>query len=62
MNMPAWMVELKGAYHGVFGVPDYDAYLRHAADRHPDRPPMTREEFARAFIDNRYGNMRSRCC
>jgi uncharacterized short protein YbdD (DUF466 family) len=62
MNRPEWMGELRSAWNGVFGLPDYEAYLRHAADRHPERPPMSREEFSRAFIDNRYGGMRSRCC
>ena len=59
---PAWMEQARAAYCGLFGVPDYDAYLRHMAERHPARVPLTREAFAREFIDRRYGAMRPRCC
>jgi uncharacterized short protein YbdD (DUF466 family) len=59
---PAWMDQLRAAYCGVFGVPDYAAYLLHMAERHPEREPLTREQFARLFIDRRYGAMRPRCC
>jgi uncharacterized short protein YbdD (DUF466 family) len=59
----ALLDEIRNAYHGIFGIPDYDAYLRHMAQRHPGEPPLARGEFARLWIDRKYGgNMRSRCC
>ncbi len=63
--MAEWMEglrTLKSAYLGVFGVPDYETYLRHMAERHPGQAPLDRESFAREFIDRRYGAMRPRCC
>jgi uncharacterized short protein YbdD (DUF466 family) len=57
-----WLEQMRGAYHGIFGVPDYDAYLRHMRERHPGKPVWTREQFAREWIDRRYGRMRGRCC
>jgi len=60
--MDAWLEQIRGAYHGIFGVPDYESYLRHTRERHPDGPVLTRDEFARAWIDRRYGSMKARCC
>jgi uncharacterized short protein YbdD (DUF466 family) len=55
--------EIRSAYHGIFGVPDYEAYLRHMRERHAGHPVLTRKEFADRWIDQRYGGgMRSRCC
>jgi uncharacterized short protein YbdD (DUF466 family) len=59
---PAWMAELKSAYHGVFGIPDYDAYLKHMGARHPGDPVLSQKAFSRWRIDCRYGAMRPRCC
>ena len=59
---PAWLAEAQSAWLTVFGLPDYAAYLRHMAQRHPGRTPLTREAFAREFIDRKYGGLRSRCC
>ena len=57
-----WLEELRDAYHGIFGVPDYEAYLRHMRERHPGAAVETREKFARDTIDRRYGGMKGRCC
>ena len=57
-----WTGEVRDAYHKIFGVPDYEAYLAHMEARHPDGPRLTRKEFASMWIDRRYGNLRSRCC
>jgi uncharacterized short protein YbdD (DUF466 family) len=54
--------EIRDAYHGVFGVPDYDAYLRHMRERHPGVLPLGQKDFAARWIDRRYDGMRSRCC
>lgn len=47
------------------GMPDYETYVRHRQERHPDEPVMTREEFFRNRQSARYadGSGRGmRCC
>lgn len=47
----------------MVGLPDYDAYLRHMADRHPDRLVMDRVQFFRERQQARYGGKNGgRCC
>ncbi|KKI18539.1 MULTISPECIES: YbdD/YjiX family protein [Sphingomonas] len=46
----------------MVGLPDYDTYCRHMADRHPERTPMTRAEFFRDRQQARYGSGGGRCC
>lgn len=46
----------------AIGIPDYDNYVDHMRRRHPDRAPMTRDEFFHERMLARYGKGRSRCC
>jgi uncharacterized short protein YbdD (DUF466 family) len=46
----------------IVGVPDYDRYLAHMRQSHPDTPPMSREAFFVNRVDARYGRGASRCC
>ena len=46
----------------VFGIPDYDRYLAHAAVRHPGGPVLTRSEFCVQAIERRYGKGNTSCC
>lgn len=47
----------------MVGVPDYDAYVAHLREAHPDVRPLAREDFLRAAMDNRYGKGGGgRCC
>ena len=46
----------------AIGLPDYEAYLAHMRERHPDRPPMDRTTFFAERLNARYGKGRSRCC
>jgi uncharacterized short protein YbdD (DUF466 family) len=46
----------------IVGVPDYDVYLAHMRRAHPDKTPMTREEFFGERMQARYGRGASRCC
>lgn len=50
------------ALRRVIGVPDYERYLAHLAHRHPDTPPLSREDFARDALARRYDRPGSRCC
>ena len=46
----------------MVGLPDYDAYVRHRAERHPGEPVMTRVEYFRERQQARYGSGGGRCC
>jgi len=51
-----------GACRQVFGIPDYERYLAHAAARHTGAPVLTRDEYCRRAIERRYGQGGMRCC
>ncbi|KFN43405.1 YbdD/YjiX family protein [Arenimonas oryziterrae] len=44
------------------GVPDYDAYLKHQREKHPDAAPMSYEAFFADRLQARYRRGASRCC
>jgi len=46
----------------MIGIPSYEAYRRHMAERHPDVPPMSETEFFRNRMAARYGASGARCC
>ncbi|MFO1128628.1 MAG: YbdD/YjiX family protein [Rhodospirillales bacterium] len=47
----------------MIGIPDYDRYVAHCRQHHPDRPPMSREAFLRDRLNARYsGPGRRGCC
>jgi len=47
----------------MLGTGDYDAYLRHMGQHHPDRPAMSRAAFFRDRQEARYGGRSGgRCC
>ena len=54
---------LCSACRQVFGMPDYERYLTHAAARHPGGPVLTRGDFFAQAIERKYGNGGgARCC
>jgi uncharacterized short protein YbdD (DUF466 family) len=46
----------------VIGAPNYHAYLAHAREHHPDRTPLTEDEFRRERLSARYAKPGNRCC
>lgn len=50
------------AAHLMAGLPDYEAYLAHMRERHPDARPASRAEFVALCQKRRYGGGMSRCC
>lgn len=46
----------------VIGAPDYERYVAHLRERHPNEEPLTRAEFASQRLDDRYSRPGSRCC
>jgi uncharacterized short protein YbdD (DUF466 family) len=62
-QMRCWLRQARGAYLQMFGIPDYERYLAHMADHHPELTPLSRREFAAQAIDRRYnGGGGRRCC
>jgi uncharacterized short protein YbdD (DUF466 family) len=53
---------LCSACRQVFGMPDYERYLAHAAERHPGLPVLTRSDFFVQAIERKYGKGGARCC
>lgn len=54
--------KFRGAYRQLIGIPDYDRYLAHMAERHPNEPVLSRREFCARAIDRKYGKGGPRCC
>lgn len=46
----------------VVGAPDYERYLEHMRARHPAEKPLSRSDFARQRLDDRYSRPGARCC
>ncbi|MGH7622136.1 MAG: YbdD/YjiX family protein [Gemmatimonadaceae bacterium] len=46
----------------IIGVPDYQRYVAHLEACHPDQRPMSRDEFTRQRLNERYNKPGSRCC
>jgi uncharacterized short protein YbdD (DUF466 family) len=46
----------------LFGIPDYERYLTHAAERHPGAPVLSRRDFCAQAIERKYGKSGPRCC
>ena len=53
---------LCSACRQVFGMPDYERYLSHAAERHPGAPVLTRSDYFVQAIERKYGKGGARCC
>jgi uncharacterized short protein YbdD (DUF466 family) len=60
---------LSGRAHGIrqicrqlFGIPDYERYLAHAAEHHPGAPVLSRRDFCAQAIERKYGKSGPRCC
>jgi uncharacterized short protein YbdD (DUF466 family) len=46
----------------VLGAPDYERYLDHVKAAHPECEPMSRNEFMRDRMNDRYSRPGTRCC
>lgn len=65
MTVAAWREKLQQVapiVRRIIGAPDYEGYIAHAAECHPDRPLMTRDEFVASRLADRYSRPGSRCC
>ena len=48
--------------HRIIGAPDYDGYVAHVSRCHPEQPLLSRDEFVRQRLEDRYSRPGSRCC
>ena len=57
-----WLTRAASVVRRVIGVPDYDRYLAHMHERHPELTPMSRERFMRTQLEARFEKPGARCC
>ena len=60
--MNALLATIAHALRVVAGAPRYDAYRAHIERHHPDTEPMSRAEFERTRLDDRYSKPGAKCC
>jgi uncharacterized short protein YbdD (DUF466 family) len=56
------MNQLMALVRRLSGMPDYEGYLTHQREKHPDAPALTEREFFNRYLESRYGGAGSRCC
>ena len=57
-----WARRAADVVRRVIGVPDYDRYLAHMRERHPECVPLSRDRFLAEQLHARYERPGSRCC
>jgi uncharacterized short protein YbdD (DUF466 family) len=57
-----WLARAARVCRAILGAPDYERYLTHMRERHSQETPLSREEFARQRLAERYNKPGSRCC
>jgi uncharacterized short protein YbdD (DUF466 family) len=66
MRPPEFIAQLwsraRQTARSAIGIPDYDGYLRHCREHHPERAPMTYAEFFSERQAARYRGTGGRCC
>ena len=62
MSLVARAHRLASLVRRIIGAPDYDTYLAHVRQCHPDATPLSRDDFARQRLEDRYSRPGSRCC
>ena len=54
--------QVRRAYLQIFGIPDYERYLAHAAAHHPGEAPLSRRDFSARAIERKYSRAGPKCC
>ena len=57
-----WLGRAASVVRRVIGVPDYDHYLAHMRERHPEITPMSRDRFIATQLEARFEKPGARCC
>lgn len=58
----SWFRRAAQVVRTVVGAPDYDGYVAHMRDHHPECEPASRDEFMRQRLESRYSRPGARCC
>ncbi|AGF46901.1 hypothetical protein CDSE_0601 [Candidatus Kinetoplastibacterium desouzaii TCC079E] len=67
-NLIAKKTSIAGKYLGqtlrlMVGIQDYDQYVKHMNTNHPNKTPLTYEEFFKECQNSKYGvNGNIKCC
>ena len=61
-DLPAALKRVGDIVRRLVGVPDYDRYVAHVRECHPGQPPMSRDEFERSRLEDKYSRPGQRCC
>jgi uncharacterized short protein YbdD (DUF466 family) len=46
----------------IFNIPDYDKYMKHQRDHHPDQTPLTEKEYYMDCLKERYESGKIKGC
>nr|WP_156920673.1 YbdD/YjiX family protein [Thermicanus aegyptius] len=58
-----WLKQVSLNVKTIFGMPNYELYLKHHNEHHPDEPVMSEKEYYMYALKNRYANGKvNRCC
>ena len=53
---------LREAVLRIIGAPDYERYVAHMREHHPQDPVLSRDDFTRERLAARYERPGARCC
>ena len=62
MLAPHWLERALKVVRTVIGAPDYDRYVAHMREHHPECEVASHDEFMKQRLENRYSRPGSRCC
>ena len=54
--------DLRRGYLQMFGIADYERYVAHHGNNHPEQPLLSRRQFHAQAIDRKYCRSGPRCC
>lgn len=54
-SVQQWWQKLRQTGALMVGVPDYQAYVAHMREAHPELEPLSERDFMRARMEARYG-------
>ncbi|HTR77866.1 MAG TPA: YbdD/YjiX family protein [Gemmatimonadaceae bacterium] len=57
-----WVTRVGAVVRRLIGAPDYDGYVAHRRLCHPGEPLLSRQEFYRLRLEDRYSRPGNRCC
>jgi uncharacterized short protein YbdD (DUF466 family) len=60
--MMDWLARVAATVRRIIGAPDYATYVAHVRACHPEREPLSEQEFITERLNARYERPGSRCC